>query len=198
MIVFSDIWIPLLPLIGVVVGWGLTEWTSSRSSKRDRRKPFGRALTHLLYVHQQLVFLEFFRRLGEKSDSELAKKMMRDAKLNLHSVATTAVEYEQKFYDAVDQISEISPLLAFDLRQKILAREIYKGIRSALGDVSEPGDKVAEIYGDVILQQALPAFEEVLLEVAKHFGREEHHQLGHHFQELKQRLGKLQGLANEH
>ncbi len=197
MSILSEIWVPLLPLLGVGLGWTLNEWTVSRAVRRDRRKPFGRTLAYLLHVHQQLFFLEVFRRIGEKSDSELAKKMIREAKLNLHSFATSSEDYEQKFQAAIDQVSEISPMLAFEIRQKINARYVYKGIREALGQISEPGDKIAEVYGDFIVSQALPIFEHLLLEVAGQFGSDEHRLLVNHFKAGQERFAIAQGISNK-
>lgn len=194
MSLFLDIWTPMLPLIGVGFGWSLNEWSKSRSLKKEHRKPFGRALAYLLNVHLQLIMLESFRRCGAKSDSELAKKMMQDAKLNQHSIAPTQHDFEKRFNDAVDQIAEISPFLASDLRMKMNAGLIYKQMSDAFGGASPEAHKVAEVYGDATLMLALPVFESLLLEVAKQFSREEHQRLGQYFKSCQDRLANVQGL----
>lgn len=182
---------------GIIVGWALNEVSSYVSIRRERRKPFGRALAYLIQVYQQLFLLEALRRSGEKADSEMEKKIYRDAKLNLHTIAKNPEDFEKRFQDAVEQIAAFEPILASDLSQKLDLHLWYKKLLDGFDQKDDPAQRVSEAIGDYTLSRVLKAFEKLLLDIAKHFSRRHHRELRAYFHEGQRRLSDISAIPTE-
>ena len=107
---------PILPLIGVALGWLLGEIGSLRKTRGEQRRVLGRAMLELLKVRESLML--------QHRTFTLAKTYASQGTLGEHTALLRELRGEgitEPFEDVetiVKEIASIDPILAFDLHQR--------------------------------------------------------------------------------
>jgi hypothetical protein len=187
------LWVSLLPLIGVAVGWLLNEIGATLRRRLENKKPLGRALVHLLEIHHWLSMYQVFSGLGAHTDIDVVKKMMRQLKFGVPTALPLPEDFEKSYAETVAEIAGISPLLAYELTGKVHIRTMYVKIRDMIqqGPIDNPEAEFTEAMSDIVTSRAIRTFEELILDVAKKFGRKEYRSVRYHINDRRERLNAL-------
>src|ERR1039458_5583786 len=107
----------IVPFASLVVGWYLNEMSKKYQISRERRAHVGRALSNLLELHHQIRSVENAMNLiVHRFDLPKDQEPVLHAALN--QLIPQADVYVARYEEAIEQLSESDPVVAFNLRTK--------------------------------------------------------------------------------
>lgn len=159
----------LVTFASLIVGWFFNEMAKKFQMSRERRAHVGRALSNLLELHHQVRSVEntihtLMHHFTLPKDQE---PVMRAILVQLIPQGEECVE---RYEEAIDQLSESDPLIAFDLRTKAQIPRFIATLKTmdALQGTSEVDMVLIEKKMKSLL---LPYLEVAIQELASLHGR---------------------------
>ena len=159
-------------LISAVVGafavWLFSEVSKKRQADRDRRALTGRALSCLLSLYHRVRVIEDYTEYLTRQLS-LPETGRRAYKASLEYVLPQGDEFVTRYEEAIDQLSEIDPVTAFELRDRAKISQLLSGIPAiaTLQNISVEEKLLVEVQLKGML---IPALEKAVKELARLYG----------------------------
>lgn len=135
----------ITPIIGVIIGWLLSQMASVSKAKSERKMAIARAIADLLEVHhhfrsQQRIMQEF-RKWGEIPVA--TEVFLRDL---LAKATVLPDNFSAKYNETVATIASHDPLLGFNLRSKDLVGVYFQNARSFQQQVEQQAPEGIPIF----------------------------------------------------
>lgn len=150
----------LLPLLGVILGWGLSEWGKINTDKRQDKRKLKRLLFYLLELRFHftrelsleldiekciaLLKTKLIQDIGfDKNDPDLTNGIHQLKPFIIDAIAKSAIQNDQLTYleNNIDTVlvdlSEVSPILAYELNGQHNIKERLAKTTSYFKSVSE-------------------------------------------------------------
>lgn len=124
-----DVLSVFVPIATLIAGWFLNEMAKKFQMSRERRAHVGRALSNLLELHHQIRTFEnvihlLMHKFTLPKDQEPALRAI------LAQVIPQGDEYVTRYEEAIEQLSESDPVVAFDLRTKAQIPRFIASLRT--------------------------------------------------------------------
>jgi hypothetical protein len=159
----------LIPVLALVLGWALNEFSSSLRIRREDRRAAGPLLTDLLEMRHRLFGLdaaiaELRAHLPIPPEAEPFLKQL------ILQLIPEAPKYEERFEDAVREVARGNPILAFRLRGQPFVLPMLSQLRG----IAAPDQAASLVWHRIVepgfLDLLKPNLEDLILEVAKAHG----------------------------
>jgi hypothetical protein len=158
-------WSYIVPVVGVLLGWLLNEFSFSFRVRREDKSAFASALTELLELRHRAFAIrkiqELFRaQLPVPPEAQLALTGAIEALLpNFQDLA-------KRYNQAVDSVAAIDPMLAFRLRSQDFIPSLLRTLRG----LATSDRNAAEVWPEIENEMnnlLNPLFDEFLVELAR-------------------------------
>lgn len=158
-------WNYIVPVIAVLLGWLLNEFSFFFRTRREDKGAFARVLTELLELRHRAFAIrriqELFKtQLPVPPETQIALTSATEAFLpNFEDLA-------KRYNEAVDSVASTDPMLAFRLR----SQDFFPSLSRTLRGLAISDKKVAQVWQEIEneLNTLLnPLFDEFLIELAK-------------------------------
>lgn len=156
-------------LVGILAGWLLNEMSKRFQLSRERCAIIGRALSSLLALHHRV-------RVIESNTEYLTQQLAlpeagrKAFKLSFEYVLPQGDEFVKRYEEAIDQLAEIDPVTAFELRSKAVIPRLLSGISTMETMKGISAEEVATIE-KMMKATLLPALEKAIIKLARSHGR---------------------------
>jgi hypothetical protein len=124
-------WNYLIPVLGVVVGWALNEFSHVFKIRQQNKQPISRALVELLELHYRTFSNRQIQKLL-KENLALSDEVQSIVTDYLEKLLPSLGDLSKRYNEAVDAVASVDPMLAFQLRSKDAMPSIFQTIRSAI------------------------------------------------------------------
>lgn len=159
-------------LISAVVGafavWLFSEVSKKRQADRDRRALIGRALSCLLSLYHRVRVIEDYTEHLTQQLS-LPESGRRAYRASLEYVLPQEDKFVSRYEEAIDQLSEIDPVTAFELRDRAKISRLLSGIPSMTTFQSISVEEKLLVEGQ-LKEVLIPALEKAVKELARLYG----------------------------
>ncbi len=146
--------IPLLAILGVIVGWLLNEFSAWIKVRREDRRAAGQALSELLSIRRRLQAIPFV--LDEiKKRAPIAPVSEVQARNLFDSFLSDISDIQRRYNQAIDIVAGRLPVLAFHLRSKGMIGPYLQRLR-ALVPLEPAAAKVILELENQLVNELLP------------------------------------------
>lgn len=179
-------WVAIIPLLGVILGWSLSQFSNWYKSRIEDKRILKRSLFHLLEVYYNLSRTDFDEKLDQfVNDSDLklqpeAIKVinhLRDDKtfdIFLSSKIFEEVKNNQNQYlETINTLSSVEPILSFELKKDFNVLELFSNIENIVGKPLDANILKSNFYNNLkkkIIEHELRSLEYELLSIARKIG----------------------------
>lgn len=111
----------LVPLLGVVIGWLLSEISTFSRLSRENRKTTNKTITTLLEMRRETMRANFLLQGGKSYYSDGFSEAHRKRLMELH-LQPLALEHHLK---VTEELSEVSPLLSVQLHDMLVSQKAF-------------------------------------------------------------------------
>lgn len=115
----------VLPLLGILVGWGLAEGSAFGKRSIERRRVIGRALSLLYFLFHEMVQVKQAQEYA-KNQSQDVHEWERTRQRAFAQYTVSSDEHSQKLAKTADELGEYFPIEAYRLRQLLWQYEFVK------------------------------------------------------------------------
>ena len=159
----------LVPIASLIAGWFLNEMSKKYQMSRERRAHIGRALSNLLELHHQIRSVEnsihlLMHHFTLPKDQEPALRAI------LSQLMPQGDECVERYEEAIEQLSESDPLVAFDLRTKAQIPRFIASLRT-MDALHGTSDVDMVLIEKKLKGMLIPALELAIKELASLHGR---------------------------
>ena len=118
----------ILPILGVVIGWMLNQFSTVSETTSKDRKAKSRALSTLLFIHSEMERLFALERSIAKT--KLPDEDREHLRQRIFERYTTPPEQiDRDFESAISTVAEYDPVLAIQFRVVRQLFDFYKGVK---------------------------------------------------------------------
>ncbi|MCH9694153.1 MAG: hypothetical protein K0U72_06555 [Gammaproteobacteria bacterium] len=155
----------LLPIIALLIGWGLNEIHHAGLRRRDFRSAICKALAYLLEVRFQLQALEFL--IAElKHRVPEANMQMPQFRSLMETIIGNEDHIDRKYLTAVDAVAARDPFLAYELASRNRIGHFFRAWRQWASTAGAPPTDLENIEAE--LKKVIgPKFDEIIVSVAR-------------------------------
>lgn len=115
----------LLPLLGILIGWGLAEGSSFGKRDIERRRIIGRAMSLLYFVFNEMVQVKFAQERAKNLSTDV-KEWERSRQRSFAQYTVRSDEHAEKLASTADELGTYYPIEAFRLRHLLWHYEFIK------------------------------------------------------------------------
>jgi hypothetical protein len=171
----QKIFLELKPLLFVLFGWLLNEFSSYWKLRREDKKAIGECLALLLDIRHRFFRIEELVELIKKKlnlPDEYSKQIYGMVKQVIPKLLPDQEmkAMEERYAKAVSQISSVDPLLGFELQSKNYFGTILEKMRSIVTSLHQDANSFWETSETNLLKIAKKEYERVILSLAWNFG----------------------------
>ncbi len=116
----------MLPILGVAVGWVLSELAGAVKSRSQRKRSLRKAITSLYKLNFEMLEVKSAQEFAKNQNSDI-KEWERGRQRAFTHYANNSEGFEKELDEAVMLVSEEYPLLAVNLDQRIRKYRFLKG-----------------------------------------------------------------------
>jgi hypothetical protein len=155
----------ILPVLTLLIGWFLKEFSDFFQSKRERRKVIGIAVSDLLEIRDRMVA---YRRTLDSLQKRFRIAPLAAANLSkiMESIIPSIDNFQERYEKTLSLIATTDPVLAFRLRSRYVFNPAINKLKDFLGADYLNLSFVMKVEG-FTTQAMLTVFDELILELAK-------------------------------
>ncbi len=151
-------------LLAVLLGWVLNGITHTNRASKEHKRAIAHALSILLEVRHQMVYLDqFMRSLKEKG---LPEEVVPAIRALVDNIGLGKEGLDKEYENALEIVAQNAPLVAFEFRSRASAPQTLKKLRAmALEDGTNP--HIIEAIDTNLTKLILPHMNELVQALAK-------------------------------
>lgn len=116
----------LLPVIGVAIGWSLSEISSYLRGRGESLKSLGKAISNLYFLNMEMVQIKLAIEKHKNMSKEI-KEWERYRQRAFRNYVSKDPEFPARLNASIDYISEQYPIEGFKIRELVNKYEFMKG-----------------------------------------------------------------------
>jgi hypothetical protein len=137
-------WTLILPLVGVVVGWVLNEFSHVFRLRREERRAIGRVLSDLIGIRRHLLAVKVMAEQIGKHGNFSAQEQVYFQWI-IDSFMPELEDFHNKYQESVKIVSGIRPVLGFWLGLQDQSRPVIRRIREVMAINEQASTKWLEL-----------------------------------------------------
>lgn len=115
----------LLPLLGILIGWGLAEGSAFGKRDVERRRVIGRAMSLLYFVFREMVEVKLAQEHAKNQTTDV-KEWERTRQRSFAQYTVRSEEHAKKLASTADDLGAYYPIEAYRLRHLLWHYEFVK------------------------------------------------------------------------
>lgn len=154
----------IAPLIGVVLGSTISGIGALVRARSERRKLIGRALSDLLEVRHHIVGVNSVLRLV-RNHATVSDEEAQVFRAHMSTIAPLDADIHKRYGEAISLLSGVDPILAFEMRSKNKAPDLFNSLRNIATAMGVAPEKIEAVEGLLCLA-VVPALDQAVLKLA--------------------------------